>query len=1815
MLPPAGVDIGQLKGSKTGCYVGSFSTDYSDDTQRDLNELHPYSSTGNGKSMLSNRVSWFYDLRGPSFTIDTACSSSMYAFHLACQSIRLGETEMGLVGGSNVILAPAVMRSLTYMRFLSPTGKCHSYDQAADGYARGEGVGMILLKRLSKAIADGDTIRAIVRSSGVNQDGKTPGITMPSASAQAALIRQCYQEAGLPMEETAYFEGHGTGTLLGDPIELQALGATFGASRTMENPLYVGSVKANIGHQEGGAGVAGIIRAVLAVERGTIPPNAELEKPNAAFKLEEWKVNLPTEPLPWPTAGVRRVSINSFGYGGANSHAIIEDAYNYMLQHGLKGNHSTDVSGITVYESSSDSGFGSEPATPDLSQDTSEMAGIKKCLFAFSALDQAALGRLLSKYLDFLRGRLKRSHPLGAFDLAGILSDMAFTLASRRTIFDHRAAFVAGSINDLVEQIQATPMPKTKKVSRNENIAFVFTGQGAQYYCMGKELLPYDVFRQSLEHSQAVLVGLGCEWDLVKELLRNETDTRINLPRFSQPLCTAIQIAQVRLLASWGVHPKVTIGHSSGEIGAAFSSGMVSHEDAMKIAYYRGVYSDCVNARQTPQIGAMLAVGLGLQEVEPYVAQINAANPETPAIVVACINSPKSVTVSGDFNAIRSLEAWLTDESVFARALRTSDTAYHSPHMKVIADDYLDSLKDINPLTANKSSIRMFSSVTGTLVEDAADLDASYWVANMLQPVQFFDALHSMLNYSANPRRRRRAVAEFTAFVELGPSAALQGPIQQILAEEDTKVVANVIYTSVLQRKQEADTSALSAAAKLWAQGVPIDFAAINQHLYVKHPPKVQTDLPAYAWNHSSRMWHDTTANALWMKEPRTDLLGHIQGFRNMNSPIWRNMIRMSETPWLADHKIHTSIIYPGTSMIVMALEAAQKQVERGRVAKGFQFRDISLPKALPIPPDGGKVEVQMYIKPNRLGSRTQSSSWFEFSFVSLDDQKQWNEHCFGQFKIIYDTEASEVDGGLQATTEWSQKRAMYEEIQHRLYEEVPKRTFYNALQGIGMNYGPTFQGVEKLYVGRQGDCRTVVAIQDTASVMPHGFEHPHLIHPATLDAITQTLFGTMVKAGTLKTEGAQVPVNIGKLYIAADLPKGAASRFVGYTSSSKKNSREMVGQIVMSDEAWSEPKIVYEDFVTTSLNQMVAGQAQGGVARRKCATVQWVQDLRYSAPHIVPSTVTARPAYTHRVEGHDWSPEVVDLMLQTLDELRAQRLPTEHLEQFYRWADAGCAHLERSGKPPDMEIDEALVEFPERLGALVSRGQDISEALTEEFFAAFASGVGEPTRVLDHTALDAWLDTIYLNNPNASVLLLGDGSPTSAACHVAKTHISRAGHADRFRSCVLAEVDEAFTERTKAALETDKIQIQYTAFNPSRNSAPVETKAFDLVVAPIYVVSSDTALSNIKSVMAANGILLLSGSQQLFTPFNFISALSESWWTANMASLDRSLMIDARHEKWLSRLQAIEIDATVHTDIRDGNVTLGVVPHKPTDFLIRHHSLDRHVVLIQPESNATCTATKFQETLVEQLLQANCTVAVTRLQDHEAITGQTIICLAELSEDLIANMDENIFAALKGAVASASQLVWLTRGGVHLEGEQGADLNLNQTLSTGLLRSIRSEVARTVNVHLDISSHTDLADPQTAQLVLQIITDELFTPQVEGSSKATDHDRELAMHGSKVFVPRVTWDDSFNQELTIPHRQDVTTQEPLYQADRPLQFIVGTTGRLDSLRWVDDMVNPALKAQASPGGAWCEIKIMAWSLNFMVSVRPDNSAICDRPL
>jgi len=536
----AGIPIATFAGSNTSCFVGCFTSDYDQLAKRDVELLPKYHSIGTGQSILSNRVSFCFDLKGPSVTIDTACSSSLVAVHLACQSLRTGESTAAIVGATNAILSPDIQVGMTNLHFLSPDSTCHTFDDRSNGYARGEGIAALVLKPLDLAVRDGDTIRAIIRGTAVNSNGKTPGITLPSRDAQVALIRSAYDQAGCDPCLTGYVEAHGTGTAAGDPIEAAAIGASLGIHRPEgeEGKLYVGSVKTNIGHLEGASGLAGMIKAVMSVERGVIAPNLWFEKGNPAIDFEGWRIRVPTEALPWPAVGLRRASVNGFGYGGTNGHVIIDDAYHYMRSHRINGKHLTHIQhGEVMSESLSDDGqlwsSGSSPS--EVSEPSDEDATSDSCLkshnvsatplhsslrslepltkreriFYLSAKESAAVGNMAKA----LAAQLSKGSD-GHDEL--FLDNLAFTLCERRSVFDYGTAVVAATKTELVEKLELLP-PPTRRSARPLKLGFVFTGQGAQWWAMGRELIHHPVFSNSLLACSKVVSDIAADWSLMGE--------------------------------------------------------------------------------------------------------------------------------------------------------------------------------------------------------------------------------------------------------------------------------------------------------------------------------------------------------------------------------------------------------------------------------------------------------------------------------------------------------------------------------------------------------------------------------------------------------------------------------------------------------------------------------------------------------------------------------------------------------------------------------------------------------------------------------------------------------------------------------------------------------------------------------------------------------------------------------------------------------------------------------------------------------------------------------------------------------------------------------------------------------------------------------------------------------------------------------------------------------------------------------------------------------------------------------------------------
>ena len=633
-LESAGLSLESVSGTNTGVYVGSFTADYQQMSILEPDFRHNYAATGVDVGIISNRIGNTFNLNGPSFTINTACSSSVYAIHNASHALRAGDCSAAIVGGVNLVLTVDQHMNTAKLGVLSPTSTCHTFDATADGYGRAEGAGALYLKKLSDAIRDGDVIRGVIRSSAANTNGKVDGmgITYPSVKGQERVVRQAYARAQLDPSETAYAECHGTGTPVGDPIEARAISRALNDTRDSEKPLILGAVKANIGHSEAASGIFAAMKVAMVIENGAIPGVCGLKNLNPAINADEWNIKINQETLPWPEDFIsRRASLSSFGYGGTNAHLIMEniEALCPWYEHGKPKS-------VARY-----------------SYDTK-----RPFLVTMSAHDKTTLLRNIDAH----------SRVVSDYHIP----DLAYTLNEKRSKFKERGFIIMSE--DQTSSFVQESFKIRSTIGKPVKLGFVFTGQGAQWPRMGYEAMQaFPSFLQTINALDEVLQRVAQpEWTLQEVLEASEDGCRIGEAEISQPICTAIQIAIVDLFVFWGIKPEVTIGHSSGEIGAAYAAGRLSAPEAIVAAYFRGLA-----VKTAAGSGTMLAVGVGASEVRQYIPG-SVAN----GVTIACENAPNSVTLSGSFDDINETKKSLNEAGVFARELKTG-RAYHSPQMYV----------------------------------------------------------------------------------------------------------------------------------------------------------------------------------------------------------------------------------------------------------------------------------------------------------------------------------------------------------------------------------------------------------------------------------------------------------------------------------------------------------------------------------------------------------------------------------------------------------------------------------------------------------------------------------------------------------------------------------------------------------------------------------------------------------------------------------------------------------------------------------------------------------------------------------------------------------------------------------------------------------------------------------------------------------------------------------------------------------------------------------------------------------------------------
>ncbi|KAK3948740.1 hypothetical protein QBC32DRAFT_380299 [Pseudoneurospora amorphoporcata] len=1079
-LESAGYTLQDYSGKKVAVFAGVMTADYDTLSQRDDLSVSQYYATGNARSIISNRVSYFFNFHGPSMTIDTACSSSLVALHQAVLSLRSGEAEMACVSGVNLILTPEQFVVESSLHMLSPTGRCHMWDDRADGYARGEGVAAMFIKPLSKALANGDRIEAIIRETGVNSDGRSKGITMPNWEAQSTLIQDTYRRSGLnakdPFDRCQFFEAHGTGTAAGDPNEARAIEDAFfgrnvstaGQDTAEVSKLLVGSVKTVIGHTEGAAGLAGLFKVIHAMNNGTVPPNLHFNRLQPAVAKYYSHLHVPTKAMAWPSVPAgqpRRATVNSFGFGGTNSTAICEMYVPEIHDPVAKV-------------------FASTLAPPKLIDSGSlSVDGQIRLPLVLSASSPRSLGAVAKCYRDFIARHV--SLPL---------EQTAWFAYKHRTAFPYRTAVTGSSLEDIMKDLDAliakADAGKAATISVRAlpetdipKILGIFTGQGAQWATMSRGLLQSSkIYAQSIRKLDQVLQACPHppSWFLEQEIMADASLSRVGKAAISQPLCTAVQIALIDLLADLGITFHTVVGHSSGEIAAAYAAGKLSARDSILVSYYRGKYAHLASGAQG-QSGGMVAAGLTKAEAEELCAMPEFGN----RVCVAASNGPSSVTLSGDLDIVQKVHDHLVNEKKFARMLQV-DTAYHSPHMVRPATEYIEALKacNISPLQDGNGTTWV-SSVYGHGEPTSEELASSYWRDNMVNAVLFFEAVSTALE----------GQGPFDCAIEVGPHAALRGPVTQTMKAKSGEAI---IYSGLLDRKLDDRIALADFLGWMWS-----NFGSCSAVIEKFVQGSVEPELahlhfqqgPSYPWDHSHTYYRESRVSRQYhfrTHKPH-ELLGIRTRDDNEHELRWRNILKYAKLPWAQGHKFQGQALLPASAYCIMVLDAARALLG-DRPASVVELRDLKFMAGITLEPESPGVETLFsLVVSNYPKDASTIEALFTLTSAPADGTIDMKLNFSGKLHIVLG--------------EKSPKALTHRPAQRAETLSAQPEAFYKMMAGTGLDYNGPFKGltaIERRYKFSSGNVKRFHADDET------GLD----ISPATLDSCLQTAFLTVSSPG-----------------------------------------------------------------------------------------------------------------------------------------------------------------------------------------------------------------------------------------------------------------------------------------------------------------------------------------------------------------------------------------------------------------------------------------------------------------------------------------------------------------------------------------------------------------------------------------------------------------------------------------------------------------------------------------------------------------------------
>jgi hybrid polyketide synthase/nonribosomal peptide synthetase ACE1 len=1577
----------------------------------------------------------------------------------------------------------------------------------------------VVLKKLSDAIADGDPIQGVIRETGVNQDGRTNGITVPSPDAQVALIEDTYRRAGLdldsPSDRPQFFEAHGTGTGTGDPLEAEAIHRAIGRRLGAGEKLYVGSIKTVIGHTEGTAGIAGLMKAALALQNRLIPPNLLFNTLNPAIEPFYKGLEIPVKARAWPEGGPLRASVNSFGFGGTNAHAIVER-----------------------YE---------PPAAPPRAE-TSDAARV--WTFTFSAASKSSLKQTLRNTVDFLH----QSPEVGTRALA-------YSLNSRRSTFPYRATYTARDVAalkkrvlDSVESSGWEDQAVTRAPNGPTKILGVFTGQGAQWPGMGKQLLEQFPFAQrriqELEVALATLPGADRPaWSLREELIAEGPKSKLHLAEYAQPLCTALQILLVDLLAAANVKFSAVVGHSSGEIGAAYAAGVLSARDAIVVAYYRGVHTKLAGG-PNGEPGAMLAVGTSLEDAEEFVAL-----PQFEGrICVAAANSPTSVTLSGDADAVEEAKEVFDDEGRFARTLRV-DKAYHSHHMRPCGDPYVASLRKAG-VTANgpRNGVKWYSSVhdgepnTGAAKEE---LDGVYWARNMGQAVLFSAAVE-----------RARSEEQYTIAIEVGPHGTLKGP-----ALDTMKTVAKSVpaYVSLLARNSDSAETFSNAIGQIWANAsdgaLDLDKYHITAHGLSGAGPPLLQGLPTYPWDNKRVFWSESRrSRALRLRtEPGHPLLGTLGPDSTDTDLSWHTVLRLSNLPWINGHQLQGQTVFPAAGYVALAVEAA-RQLAQGAAAgplRLIELEDFVIGKAIAFENDKAGVELVFSVHVNHTtevdGQRVFETSFSARSVAATSEATDAVLNASGRLRISVagDGALGPLESSLPA-----------QEASPASMNEVDDSLFYSELKQLGYQYSGAFRALHSLT--RKPDYgRGRISKVPTSALHPS--EKDLLVHPGFLDAAFQAMFLAYSYPGDGRIWSLHVPVSIKSIRIDALQCRASSDGYLSFdsainnTAESLSSKRGLSGDVdIFSGDGRTgliqveniqlipfAPATESQDTQMFYVNTWNTASPDGALATggsratREDVDLGWLLE-RVSHFYLRKLVGSIKADEEARAQWHH--KKLLDFARQSVARLRGGRQRYSKKE----WSLDTTETLEPLIRPFSDRVDVQLLRsVGEHLADAVRGKTDILEHMTKDglldrWYQA-SLGLSEYTGFLAEV-----VSQITHVNPHVRVLELGGRSGNAT-----KKILEKSSNA--FSHYTFTDASPSSVEAAKALFPDYQGRMSFQVLEPDADVAEQGFKAhsYDLVVGVLIATADvESYLSNVHQLLKPGGYLVLletTSGESIRLPA--LMGGLEGWWPAK-----------DREQRSTRRLSTAEWHALLvqwgFSGVETSTPELDVLP-RPYSILVSR-ATNEHIDLLLEPSFRPSTPAHIEDLVIvsgwslvsvrlaeatRRLLELHCgriavVQAVQDLTSLDLSARSTVLYLADLDEPIFTRYTPEAHSGLRKLWTTARTVLWAIRG--------ARRDNPHALMSLGLGRAMMVEHA-----HAGINAQfIDFA--LDARLDAHLLVDELLRLQILASLSrersnfvwSREPELEIDAEGRK-WVPRIVPHRGFNDAYNSSRRQIVAKADP----------------------------------------------------------------------